>query len=61
MGQKKSGKCCKLPDSYKGWVSKYNPYTILKKNFTTKKKSLLFFSHTVEKTVNNFDALKRQE
>jgi hypothetical protein len=33
----KSPAGCGLPDSYKGWVSKHNPYTILKRKFTIKK------------------------
>lgn len=28
---------------YKGWVSKHNPYTILKRNFTIKKYLHFFF------------------
>jgi len=43
--KEKSPAGCGLPDSYKGWVSKHNPYTILKRNFTIKKFPPLFFRH----------------
>jgi hypothetical protein len=35
--QKKCPAGCGLPGCYKGWVSKHNPYTILKRFFPTKK------------------------
>jgi hypothetical protein len=41
--QKESPAGCGLPDLYKGWVSKHNPYTILKRIFSTKKNILIFF------------------
>ncbi len=43
-GIKKVRRGCGLPDFYKGWVSKHNPYTILKRTFLTKKIFQPFFS-----------------
>jgi hypothetical protein len=47
---------CGLPDFYKGWVSKHNPYTILKRIPATKK---LFnrFNHDCVKDVDMLSTL----
>ncbi len=45
---KKVRQGCGLPDSIKEWVSKHNPYTILKRNSTIKKYLQNYFSDTLK-------------
>jgi len=42
--KKKARRSCEPPDFYREWVSKHNPYTILKRIFPSQNFSLKFFN-----------------
>jgi hypothetical protein len=42
--KKKARRSCEPPDFYREWVSKHNPYTILKRIFPAQNFSLKFFT-----------------
>jgi hypothetical protein len=44
--KRKARQGCGLPGFYKGWVSKHNPYTILKRISSTEKLFYAFFQNS---------------